>query len=143
MTLRAWTALAMLAVASTGLVLANRDQPTDERFAQLRARGLGLDLFIEHCASCHGRSGRGDGPGAEALAVRPADLTRLADRNGGVFPAAAVTQAIDGADAAHRTGAMPRWGEVFRADAGNQAAGQRLESLTLYVEFMQARHRQR
>jgi putative copper resistance protein D len=35
----------------------------------------GAALFQAHCASCHGRSGRGDGPSADRLAARPADLT--------------------------------------------------------------------
>jgi putative copper resistance protein D len=35
----------------------------------------GAALFATHCTGCHGRSARGDGPLARALAVRPADLT--------------------------------------------------------------------
>jgi cytochrome c553 len=35
------------------------------------------------CAVCHGTSGKGDGPAAPALETRPADLTRLAAKNGG------------------------------------------------------------
>lgn len=34
----------------------------------------GTALFATHCASCHGSSGRGDGPAAAALTPRPADL---------------------------------------------------------------------
>jgi mono/diheme cytochrome c family protein len=33
-------------------------------------------LFLQHCASCHGESGRGDGPQARHLPVRPADLSQ-------------------------------------------------------------------
>ena len=35
----------------------------------------GLDLYRQHCASCHGASGMGDGPGGTGLPRRPADLT--------------------------------------------------------------------
>ena len=35
----------------------------------------GAPLFAQHCASCHGAEGRGDGPAAPALADPPADLT--------------------------------------------------------------------
>jgi putative copper resistance protein D len=35
----------------------------------------GAPLFAEHCASCHGPYGRGDGPAAASLALRPTDLT--------------------------------------------------------------------
>jgi len=31
-------------------------------------------LFAQHCASCHGALGRGDGPSAASLAIRPSDL---------------------------------------------------------------------
>ncbi len=32
---------------------------------------LGYELFMAHCAACHGSRGRGDGPAAIALPVRP------------------------------------------------------------------------
>ncbi len=35
----------------------------------------GARLYAENCALCHGAGGKGDGPAAAALAVRPADLT--------------------------------------------------------------------
>jgi mono/diheme cytochrome c family protein len=35
----------------------------------------GQRLFAANCAICHGESGRGDGPAAAGLFVRPADLT--------------------------------------------------------------------
>ncbi|MGE5758971.1 MAG: FTR1 family protein [Gemmatimonadota bacterium] len=38
----------------------------------------GAELYRQHCASCHGDAGRGDGPGARGLSPPPADL---ADRH--------------------------------------------------------------
>lgn len=38
----------------------------------------GLRLYLGYCFICHGQTGRGDGPYAESLSARPADLT---DRN--------------------------------------------------------------
>ena len=35
----------------------------------------GKTLFAAHCASCHGATGRGDGPAGNAATTRPADLT--------------------------------------------------------------------
>lgn len=35
----------------------------------------GGELFAVHCAPCHGRAGRGDGPAGAGLLQRPADLT--------------------------------------------------------------------
>ena len=41
--------------------------------AQSIARGQ--SLFLENCAACHGPQGRGDGPAAQSLTTKPADLT--------------------------------------------------------------------
>jgi mono/diheme cytochrome c family protein len=72
----------------------------------------GETLYVNHCAVCHGKSGRGDGPFAGILRVAPADLTTLAARNGGTFPDAAVTRFVDGQSVppAHGTRQMPVWG---------------------------------
>jgi mono/diheme cytochrome c family protein len=35
----------------------------------------GAELFTIHCASCHGRQGRGDGPAGRFFRVKPSDLT--------------------------------------------------------------------
>jgi len=44
----------------------------------------GQQLFAEHCASCHGDQGEGDGPAGVALQPRPRDLTSLAGWKRGV-----------------------------------------------------------
>ena len=36
----------------------------------------GQALFADNCANCHGRDGRGNGPVAASLRIRPADLTQ-------------------------------------------------------------------
>jgi mono/diheme cytochrome c family protein len=79
----------------------------------------GRELYVEYCASCHGAKADGVGPAAEAMDPRPADLRRIAARRGGVFPAAAITDKIDGRDPikAHGSKDMPVWGKVFRNDA--------------------------
>ena len=38
----------------------------------------GAQLFRNHCATCHGATGRGDGPMSEVLRKPPADLTKFA-----------------------------------------------------------------
>ena len=43
----------------------------------------GPALSKAYCASCHGTDAKGDGPMAKSLKVKPADLTRIAARNGG------------------------------------------------------------
>jgi mono/diheme cytochrome c family protein len=46
----------------------------------------GKSLFAEYCAMCHGDEGKGDGPMAEALETKPANLTdraRIASQSDG------------------------------------------------------------
>jgi len=59
--------------------------------------------------------GRGDGYLVENLRVRPTDLTRIAESNGGVFPADRVRASIDGREqiAGHGQREMPVWGDVL------------------------------
>ncbi|MBL8582362.1 MAG: c-type cytochrome [Rhizobiaceae bacterium] len=103
--------------------------------------------FMNSCAVCHGQSGRGDGPMADELQKRPADLTRLAERNGGEFPSLNVYSTIDGryVIAAHGTRDMPIWGRAFREedretygpDEGEAVSSLRVEQLTRYIETLQ------
>jgi hypothetical protein len=71
----------------------------------------GRDLYVRHCASCHGAAGRGDGPAAAALAPRPTDLTRTREDLPGLM------RVIDGRRTirAHGASDMPVWGCVFEA----------------------------
>ena len=41
----------------------------------------GKKLFETNCASCHGNSGKGDGPAAKALNPKPADLAVMAGQH--------------------------------------------------------------
>lgn len=58
--------------------------------------GRGKALFLAHCASCHGATGRGDGAAGTGLTPPPADLTRIAARRNGVWPLLEVMSIIDG-----------------------------------------------
>jgi mono/diheme cytochrome c family protein len=104
----------------------------------------GPDLFHFYCATCHGRDGKGAGPVAAALKVSPPDLTKIARRNGGVFPRERVTAFIanDGAvlSPAHGTSDMPVWGPVFRSlDPSDTKATIRITNLVAHVESLQVR----
>lgn len=68
-------------------------------------------LYTDHCASCHGSSGTGDGLLADGLTPRPADLTRIAARNGGTFDLVSVMSTIDGYKLPERS--MPRFGDML------------------------------
>lgn len=75
----------------------------------------GAALYRRHCASCHGISGKGDGPVTDSLTVAPSDLTTLARRANGRFDESAVMMVIDGRllVAQHGPREMPVWGAVF------------------------------
>lgn len=101
-------------------------------------------LFRTYCASCHGTSARGDGPLADSLRKRPADLTTIARRNKGVFPTDQVYRIIDGRQPVRGHGGpdMPVWGDVFaRTSGGGDEASitRRIEALVSYIEGLQAR----
>jgi len=104
----------------------------------------GERLFQEHCASCHGPSGLGDGPAGLALRTPPADLTRISVRNGGRFPAAEVGRHIDGRFevAAHGDREMPIWGSVFSRSIpelgiGDEIARGRIWSVVNFLRTIQ------
>jgi mono/diheme cytochrome c family protein len=91
------------------------------------------------CASCHGKSGKGDGPVAAELRTRPPDLTILARKNDGVFPGEVLYQIIDGRKTirAHGTYEMPVWGFVFQSASGDEAIKSRIFGIIDYLKSMQ------
>jgi hypothetical protein len=89
--------------------------------AALTTGNVGKEEYESNCATCHGVGGKGDGPQALTLPIKPTDLTMLAKNNGGVFPAQRVNEIIDGraAVAAHGSRTMPIWGVEFQVNARN------------------------
>lgn len=102
----------------------------------------GRDLFEFYCAACHGRNGKGQGPVAPALRVPPPDLTRIAARNGGVFPKARVEALLTGDQnmpPAHGSSEMPVWGPIFSAlDSNDRMNRVRIANIVDYIASMQA-----
>ena len=78
--------------------------------------------FRQYCAQCHGMNAIGDGPVAPALKKKPANLTLLSKKNGGVFPEKEVRDFIDGSKtaASHGTREMPIWGDHYSGKAPNE-----------------------
>jgi mono/diheme cytochrome c family protein len=86
--------------------------------ADFATADMGKKEFESNCATCHGLNAKGDGPQAEFLTTKPANLTILAKNNGGVFPAERIREIIDGRFevAAHGPREMPVWGREFQID---------------------------
>jgi mono/diheme cytochrome c family protein len=103
----------------------------------------GPALFKSYCAVCHGTNAKGTGPMAIALKTSPSDLTRIAARNGGVFPTARVERIIAGEEpipGGHGTGTMPVWGPIFSQIAWDQDLGRvRIHNLANYLSKIQER----
>jgi mono/diheme cytochrome c family protein len=100
----------------------------------------GPDLFREYCAGCHGLSGKGDGPAAPTLKAKVPDLTLLAKKGGGQFPAARVRDLIAGDEvvASHGSREMPIWGPIFhRVEEDRDFGNVRLENLAKYLKSIQ------
>ena len=95
-------------------------------------------MFQSYCATCHGKTAKGDGPAAAALKKAPADLTKINARNGGKFPEVKVKRYIEGLDevAAHGTRDMPMWGSLFR-DLNRDTAQIRVQALSDYLKSIQ------
>jgi mono/diheme cytochrome c family protein len=103
----------------------------------------GADLYKAYCAVCHGADARGNGPMAQSLKNAPADLTRIAARNGGSFPLARIRRVISGAEArgtAHGTREMPVWGPIFsQVDRDQDLGGVRIDNLARYLQNLQVK----
>ena len=101
----------------------------------------GEELFQRFCASCHGESGRGDGPVARGLSVTVPDLTAISRRYDG-FPAARIREIIDGRGLidAHGTRTMPVWGYEFWVEEGADVTAQRAvrDAINKLVEHLRS-----
>ena len=103
----------------------------------------GEETYQTHCASCHGPRGAGDGPVAATLRVPVPNLSTLAARNGGEFPADRAASYIDGRamPAAHGARSMPVWGGVFDVTQqlfrGGEGSAERIDAGIAYLRDLQ------
>jgi mono/diheme cytochrome c family protein len=129
----------LIAAAAALALSCATGEPAREREQSLES---GEATFQRYCAACHGPNGLGDGPSAAALKERPADLTRIAARRGGVFPRAEVQRMIDGRDpvVAHGPRDMPIWGRTFDLDLspGLASEGQVRGQIQLVLDYLEA-----
>jgi mono/diheme cytochrome c family protein len=103
----------------------------------------GQEMFKTYCAVCHGEDAKGSGPAASAMKVPPTDLTSLAQKNGGKYPALHVSSVVRGEAElpAHGNKDMPVWGPLFlKLSQGHDAeVQQRIANLNQYIESIQAK----
>lgn len=109
------------------------------------AESTGRNDFMALCVDCHGPAGKGDGPLADGLNPHPADITKVAAGNGGIFPRQQVMNHIDGFTMGRSESPMPAFGELLEGktvlyDSGDGIASPtpaRLVALMEYVEGLQ------
>jgi len=137
-------AMATLLLASVGVAPALAQAPAAQPQEEMRQRVTGGEVFRTYCATCHGTSGRGDGPLAGSMRRKPADLTEIAKRNGGEYPSEIVFRTIDGKTPVRGHGGpdMPVWGDAFaRSRDGGDAATvkERIDTLVEFIRTLQVK----
>lgn len=115
-------------------------------FPVIAQEATGERDYMRACVSCHGISGKGDGPLADLMTLKVSDLTVLSISNDGTFPLHDVMMFIDGRSRIRAHGGdMPVWGQIFVQDAedyvaryeAENVAERRVLSLALYIESIQ------
>lgn len=98
----------------------------------------GQDQFATYCASCHGRSAKGDGVVGAVLRTKPPDLTTFALRNGGKYDDEAVYRIIDGRKpvTGHGGADMPVWGDAFSRSTEGSSPDAVKERITAIVKWL-------
>lgn len=135
--------IAMSALATALILYGGAARPAD--YVEMS----GKDLYLRFCSSCHGTTGRGDGPVAASFNVEVPDLTLIARRAGGSYPRERIVRIIDGRHifGAHGSRTMPVWGEdLSRLQLGDPNAERAtrivIDRLADYVWLLQKRNPQ-
>jgi mono/diheme cytochrome c family protein len=119
--------------------------------ASAESHYMGEREYRDHCAVCHGVTGKGDGILAQMITQigqNVTDLTQLQRENDGVFPFVRVYESIDGRNMPrwHGRHDMPVWGGVYSAEAQRRHGGRydaesyvrgRILSLIGYIHTLQ------
>jgi len=114
-------------------------QTTEPEEEQVVYEYDGRNLYLGYCASCHGRTGAGDGPVAGSMSFKMEDLRTLETREG-VFPADRLREVIDGRTlrSVHGTSDMPVWGwQFYLAEDSEEQVAARIDALVEYLRSIQ------
>lgn len=132
-----FTAFAAAVIAALTTILANANAADNEIPSAVVEDGH--HAYLNLCGSCHGKSGKGDGPMAPELTNKPIDLTQIARQNKGKFPFWHVYQTVDGRNIprAHGGPEMPVWGSRSEMFYGTAATREWLLAVTFYLESTQ------
>jgi len=136
--------VAMLSVFALGQAAPAPSTPTIKHVPITKTSSTsGKEMYKSYCAVCHGLDGKGNGPAAPAMKTNPTDLTALAQKGAGKYPAAHVAAVIRGqaTTPSHGSQDMPVWGPLFSSiDQGHEAqVQQRVTNLVNYIETVQAK----
>ena len=134
--------------AATPIFAQDEFEPTPQAWPSPTAQDIaaGKTDFMKHCAPCHGANAQGHGPEVNVIpGIKPADLTKISTRNGGVFPRQQIADTIDGRKKipSHTRFDMPFWGVNFQQEgkeftpASEAKANARIDAIVDYIETIQ------
>lgn len=133
--------IALLSVLLVGPLLLPAQEPAIKKVPVSRTTASsGKEMFAAYCASCHGLTGKGDGPAAPAFKKAPRDLTKLTQDNSGKFPEPMLHATLSLKEGTvHGSAVMPVWGPILSSASSSQAeVEQRIGNLIHYIETLQA-----
>lgn len=135
-----WLVIAFgVALAGGAYASAAQSQEVGQKTAPVQMHGYdGQDQFGTYCASCHGRSAKGDGVVGAILKKKPPDLTTFAERNGGKFDEELIYRIIDGRKPVdgHGGSDMPVWGDAFSKSAEGSSPGAIKDRIDAIVRWL-------
>jgi len=141
MLVRLTIVLGIALLAAPGRTVLSRQQSRSESTPRKPNVGNGETTFVRYCASCHGKTGKGDGPAAFAMKTPPPDLRTLTKRNEGRFPTGYISALLKfGRNfASHGSTDMPVWGTRFRSlDPVKDPTGQQhIDDVVAYIRSLQ------
>jgi len=120
-------------------------EKTDKQAAPDSSLAAGARIYKRDCAVCHGNDGKGNGPPPASSPFKepPPDLTTLAQRHDGKFPAAYVKSVllVGVKMPDHGPAEMPVWGIMFKAATKSDEAkvAARIADLTEYIKSIQVK----